>query len=279
MSNQYTVRKYGENEINEIISLYGKGMSHTKISKILKRKKDNIKKILIENNVWDENKYSKYNEKKFTENEIKEIEYLYMNEKLSLKKISNKFNVSITPIKKILKKKKLLRKGYSNGVKINLTENQKNKIEKLYLNEYWNTDEIAILFNCSSIVINKYLLSKGLRRNKSEGVSVGLVKRFNNINYNEYLEKLPEYEKYKREVIKATLKNPIHLLPNYNKRGVSGIDGAYHLDHKYSICEGFKNNIDIDIIANMNNLEFIPWRINLIKKTKCSISKEELINN
>lgn len=112
-------------------------------------------------------------------------------------------------MKKILINKNILRKGYSNGIKINLSEDKKKQIENLYLNEYWNTDEIAI----------------------------------------------------------------------FDKRGVSGIDGVYHLDHKYSICEGFKNNIDIEVIASMNNLEFIPWEKNLIKKTKCSISKEELINN
>jgi hypothetical protein len=66
-------------------------------------------------------------------------------------------------------------------------------------------------------------------------------------------------------------------LENYEKRGISGKIGAHHLDHKYSILEGFKNNINPEIIASLNNLVFIPWEENVTKRTKCSITKEELI--
>ena len=58
----------------------------------------------------------------------------------------------------------------------------------------------------------------------------------------------------------------------------SGVNGAYHLDHKFSIIEGFKNNIKPEIIGSINNLEFIPWEENLLKRAKCSITKEQLIN-
>jgi len=30
--------------------------------------------------------------------------------------------------------------------------------------------------------------------------------------------------------------------------------------------------------SDLNNLVFIPWRDNVVKRTKCSITKEELIN-
>ena len=51
------------------------------------------------------------------------------------------------------------------------------------------------------------------------------------------------------------------------------------LDHMFSIYEGWKNNIDPKIIANINNLEIINERENTVKKTKCSITHEDLLNN
>jgi hypothetical protein len=51
----------------------------------------------------------------------------------------------------------------------------------------------------------------------------------------------------------------------------------YHLDHKYSIYEGFKNNISPKIIGGVENLEIIPESDNLSKGKKCSITIEELL--
>ena len=65
---------------------------------------------------------------------------------------------------------------------------------------------------------------------------------------------------------------------NYDKRGVSGVEGNYHLDHKYSILEGYKNNISPEVIGNIKNLKFIPWEENIKKRTKNSITINELIN-
>ncbi len=40
--------------------------------------------------------------------------------------------------------------------------------------------------------------------------------------------------------------------------------------------EGFRTNIKPEIIGNIKNLEFIPWEENIKKRTKCSITIEEL---
>jgi hypothetical protein len=69
-----------------------------------------------------------------------------------------------------------------------------------------------------------------------------------------------------------TNKNDLSMLENNDKRSRSG----YHLDHKYSITEGFSNNIPPKIIGSLGNLEFIPAIDNGIKGTKCSITKETL---
>lgn len=60
------------------------------------------------------------------------------------------------------------------------------------------------------------------------------------------------------------------------KRSGIGIDDGLHADHKFSIKEGFINKIEPNIIGSQCNLELIPWRINISKKSKCSITKEEL---
>jgi hypothetical protein len=51
---------------------------------------------------------------------------------------------------------------------------------------------------------------------------------------------------------------------------------GYHLDHKYSIAEGFKNKVPPEVIGSIYNLEFIPCNANTRKGTKCSIKLEEL---
>ena len=270
------VKNYAVNEINEIVSLYQSGMSLTEISDKLNVVRKVIKKILIQENTWIENR----DDVKiiFTDDEINKIKEMYLIENLSTEKIGKCFNVSKIPIIKTLKNLNLLRVGNSNGIKIELTQDQKEEIRNLYLFEYKSVDEIAFKLNLTPAYVSKYLSTTGYRRSNSKGTSVGLVKRFSGINYDEYLKRLPEQEKYRRQVVSLTKKQPISLLKNYEKRGISGINGIYQLDHKYSILEGFKNNINPEIIASLNNLVFIPWEENVMKRTKCSITKEELIN-
>ncbi len=51
----------------------------------------------------------------------------------------------------------------------------------------------------------------------------------------------------------------------------------FHLDHKYSISEGFKNGILPPLIGNYHNLEIINSKENLSKNKKCSIDLETLL--
>lgn len=50
----------------------------------------------------------------------------------------------------------------------------------------------------------------------------------------------------------------------------------YHLDHIYSLYDGFNNDITPEIIASICNLQIIPREVNLKKQTNSWISKEEL---
>jgi len=84
------------------------------------------------------------------------------------------------------------------------------------------------------------------------------------------------YKKYRRKVYYWTNQQTINTLANADKRG-QGIDN-YHLDHKYSIFKGFKNDIAPKIIGHISNLEFIKSGKNTKKGTSCSITKEELLH-
>ena len=82
-----------------------------------------------------------------------------------------------------------------------------------------------------------------------------------------------DYEIYRRNVDRLTSKNPLYLLENFEHRKLVG---GYHLDHKFSVSEGFKQNILPCYIASMKNLEMIDGTLNRKKSTGCSITKEEL---
>lgn len=81
-----------------------------------------------------------------------------------------------------------------------------------------------------------------------------------------------EFKKYRRKVYYWTSKNNLDVLENSDKRG----RGRYHLDHKYSIAEGFRNKVPPKIIGSIDNLEFLLYTDNIKKGTLCSITLEKL---
>ena len=76
-----------------------------------------------------------------------------------------------------------------------------------------------------------------------------------------------------REMLKY--KDEISNLHNFEKRGHAN-KGMYHLDHKFSIIEGFKQCVPPYIIGSIHNLEMITARNNLAKNRKCSITLDSL---
>jgi len=61
--------------------------------------------------------------------------------------------------------------------------------------------------------------------------------------------------------------------PTNVKRGKN-----YHLDHKYSIVQGYKDKINPVILGSYVNLELIKAYDNITKRDDCSITKEDLFN-
>lgn len=110
----------------------------------------------------------------------------------------------------------------------------------------------------------------------NEHIKKRMEKRFGT-SYEDYLKQLPKFTKYKNEVVRITYRQNIGQLSNFEKRGKAGVEGAYHLDHKFSILEGFKQGIDPNIIGGIKNLHFIPWQENISKGDKCSITIANII--
>lgn len=88
---------------------------------------------------------------------------------------------------------------------------------------------------------------------------------------------LSDFELYRKKVWTITNNNDLSKLENFNKRGRADLNkDAFHLDHKFSIKQGFLNNILPYYIGHLNNLEMIFHLENCKKQDKCSIELESL---
>ena len=88
------------------------------------------------------------------------------------------------------------------------------------------------------------------------------------------LKDMKDFEHYRLLVEKYT-RRISKILPDNKKRNFH----EYHLDHKYSVLEGFKNGILPWILCCPHNLVVITKSENCSKRANCSITKEELIEN
>lgn len=86
-----------------------------------------------------------------------------------------------------------------------------------------------------------------------------------------------EFYRYKSIALYLTEKVRHQITKGY-KTGLAGVPGAYHIDHIYSIMNGYKNQISPLVIGNPSNLQMIPWKENLSKHSKSLITIEELLS-
>ena len=87
------------------------------------------------------------------------------------------------------------------------------------------------------------------------------------------------YALYYEEIINKTRKSYSKHFYDINPLNLKRSKNEYHLDHIYSISEGFKNNIDPEIIAHWTNLRMLKAEINMRKNSKCDKTKEQLIED
>jgi len=232
--------------VDEIIDLYSKqNKTSIEIAEIIKCSKPSVLRVLKDNGIELRKPGYSYNYENEKTNEIKK---LYLSGK-PINEVCSIVNMSYGGVNKILNKLDIIRSEDKNKGMIGqiISEEHKNKVRKT------------------------------IKNRKEAGEYDHIYLKKTGYTYKEYQKKLPEIRKYYQKVRATTNQQPLDMLENYNKRGQSGVDGTYHLDHKYSIAEGFKNNIDPEIIGNIINLEMIPWEENLMKNQKCSITKRELL--
>lgn len=143
-------------------------------------------------------------------------------------------------------------------------------IEKYGVENYFNSDDYKIKSKEASLekYNSEYYLSSELRKQRE-------------IESGHWIsdEDRTEYELYRLNVWRITNKQDLESLEDFDKRGRIDLNSdAYHIDHKFSIREGFEENIPPEIIGSLKNLEMIPGRKNCAKNSKCSITKEELLD-
>jgi len=85
-----------------------------------------------------------------------------------------------------------------------------------------------------------------------------------------------EYYRYKSVVLYITEQFRTEITTGY-KTGLAGTPGAYHIDHMFSIMNGYKNQVSPILIGSKYNLKMIPWKDNLSKHSSSSISFNELL--
>lgn len=81
-----------------------------------------------------------------------------------------------------------------------------------------------------------------------------------------------EFDLYRAEVRRITESQQLSTLPDHGKRG-----STHHLDHMFSVHEGFRQQISAAVIGHITNLTMLPSRDNITKNKKCAISLEELL--
>jgi transposase-like protein len=101
---------------------------------------------------------------------------------------------------------------------------------------------------------------------------------YDSISLNLTDEELTKIRNYVRQVRSLTAKNYKLYKDFINPENLKIGKTDYHLDHKYSIFEGYRNSVDVKVIASKENLEVIPSKENLSKQQRCSIPLDELIN-
>lgn len=86
-----------------------------------------------------------------------------------------------------------------------------------------------------------------------------------------------QFKTYRRQVYWHSKQWDLTILPNFQFRGRCGVPGAFQLDHRFSIAQGFKNKIHPSIIGHIANLTMRPWAENRVKGTSSDITLEDLL--
>ncbi len=85
-----------------------------------------------------------------------------------------------------------------------------------------------------------------------------------------------EFYRYKSIVLYITEQFRHEITKGY-KTGLAGTPGAYHIDHIFSIMQGYKDGVSPILVGSKTNLKMIPWKENISKHSASNMSLEELL--
>lgn len=168
----------------------------------------------------------------------------------------------------------------------NYTDEQKNKLSQFAIQ--YNEEIVYCLISTreewsrgklKSVVLAEYLSNT---IDEKTGKTLMVLKNEKGGKTKRKGKELLDLQEYRR-IVNIHTKNQLkifgHLLPNIEFRSNHNkTNNAYHVDHKVSVLEGFNNGILPCIIGSICNLEVIPWKENLSKSSKCSMTIDELVN-
>ena len=91
-------------------------------------------------------------------------------------------------------------------------------------------------------------------------------------------DRILAFEKYNRKVYSETYKSVKNNSDKILNIELRGFKHGYDLDHKYSIYDGFMNNVDPKIVGHYKNLEILKSKVNRNdKRNKSSITLQRLL--
>ena len=139
------------------------------------------------------------------------------------------------------------------------------KGKKLYNNKLKNISRAHKITG----YIDRYGKKEGIKKWEEK------CKKISKANRKIPAEKLTKYKSYKKEIELLTNRN----IRKYGLANINMRSRNFHVDHKYSIYEGFTNNVPEKIISNIYNLEIMLASKNCKKQHKSSMTLKELLIN
>lgn len=222
-----------------------------KISKLTKVKQSHIEIILEQNNI----KTNLTNQiDKLASTISKEQIFNALCEYGTVCRTAKFLNVAAYILRNLIRRYNIQYKStYS---KYNFTQHQHNEIIQLYIDGL-TRDEIANLHNTSRSYIDHLLRNSQTTRDSSPG------REIRKQNFREYTKACRLLSRStRRRYGKEFEKSPI----------------GWHWNHKYTILDGFRNNVPIEIISSFLNQELIPAQENLKQSFYSKITIDELYN-
>lgn len=187
------------------------------------------------------------------------------------------------------KKKEMMVAKQKESFKKNWTEEDSKRYSKIMKERHRNLTEEEKEKRAKKISasLKKSLKAKVQRIKRSKLVAAALreyIKSLKDSELKAFKKKLREKNGIKDEE-RHLFKNYKKLAWYYTNKNLEEIENIelrsmhMHLDHKFSILEGFKQGISPEIIGSNLNLEILEAKINCSKQDKCSITKEVLISS